>query len=207
MSDPFQIVQEVLESELGQVPKGFPRHGELAGAFAALREARDDRDHLREKVASLEAGDKEKEKEIDLREDGKLVNVGEYECVTCTRCATTFAIVHPTCPRCVMQAEAAWLRHELEKAEEKLAQGDNEVTAIYDRLMERATRVERDLQESSEIILGLKKELEKFAGAREEERAKTARLREALVEIEAQSRNPYGDSGAMAHIAREVLGE
>lgn len=32
--------------------------------------------------------------------DNNLVHVGERECVTCTRCATTFAAVHPACPYC-----------------------------------------------------------------------------------------------------------
>lgn len=29
-----------------------------------------------------------------------LVEVGPHECVTCQRCATTFARVHPACPSC-----------------------------------------------------------------------------------------------------------
>lgn len=31
---------------------------------------------------------------------GDLVAVGMHACVTCTRCSTTFAAVHPACPRC-----------------------------------------------------------------------------------------------------------
>ncbi len=34
----------------------------------------------------------------------RLVAVGEHECVTCHRCACTFARVHPACPRCSQEA-------------------------------------------------------------------------------------------------------
>lgn len=30
----------------------------------------------------------------------ELVAVGKHECVTCMRCACTFAAVHPACPSC-----------------------------------------------------------------------------------------------------------
>lgn len=29
-----------------------------------------------------------------------MIPVGEHDCVTCPRCACTFASVHPACPRC-----------------------------------------------------------------------------------------------------------
>jgi len=34
-----------------------------------------------------------------------LLDVGEHECVTCPRCACTFAKVHPACPRCSVEAQ------------------------------------------------------------------------------------------------------
>jgi hypothetical protein len=34
------------------------------------------------------------------------IDVGEHECVTCPRCATTYAKVHPACPRCSSAARA-----------------------------------------------------------------------------------------------------
>jgi len=43
-----------------------------------------------------------------------LVKVGSHECVTCQRCATTFAAVHPACPSCSQEfrfrADNDWLR-------------------------------------------------------------------------------------------------
>lgn len=33
----------------------------------------------------------------------ELISVGLHECVTCLKCACTFAAVHPACPRCAEQ--------------------------------------------------------------------------------------------------------
>lgn len=38
------------------------------------------------------------------REMPELIPVGKHECVTCRRCATTFAAVHPECPACILRA-------------------------------------------------------------------------------------------------------
>lgn len=40
----------------------------------------------------------------------RLIAVGTHECVTCPRCACTFAAVHPACPRCSEESRerAAW---------------------------------------------------------------------------------------------------
>lgn len=35
--------------------------------------------------------------------EARLIPVGSHECVTCERCATTFAAVHPACPSCVQR--------------------------------------------------------------------------------------------------------
>src|SRR5215471_10407359 len=38
---------------------------------------------------------------LDSREPvAAFIPVGKHECVTCLRCATTYAAVHPACPRC-----------------------------------------------------------------------------------------------------------
>ena len=54
-----------------------------------------------------------------------LVRVGEHECVTCERCATTFAVVHPACPSCSqefrLRQELVECRDRLEHAERKFA--------------------------------------------------------------------------------------
>jgi hypothetical protein len=39
----------------------------------------------------------------------KTVDVGMHECVTCTRCATTYARVHPACPSCSMETRLGTL--------------------------------------------------------------------------------------------------
>lgn len=56
-----------------------------------------------------------------------LVEVGPHECVTCQRCATTFAAVHPACPSCSqefrLRADNERLR---EAAQQALAKADAE---------------------------------------------------------------------------------
>jgi hypothetical protein len=55
-----------------------------------------------------------------------LMRVGKHECVTCQRCACTFAAVHPACPRC---SEEFRKRAEVERLRERVTN--------YERYVER----------------------------------------------------------------------
>lgn len=33
----------------------------------------------------------------------RLIRVGEHECFTCTKCSTTFGIIHSVCPVCALE--------------------------------------------------------------------------------------------------------
>jgi hypothetical protein len=74
-----------------------------------------------------------------------LIDVGEHECVTCTRCATTFAKVHPACPECTAQDEIERLREAYDDEGHKLRGALEERDALKKRV-ERLRRVVQAVQ-------------------------------------------------------------
>ena len=61
----------------------------------------------------------------------RLIAVGLHECVTCLRCATTFAAVHPACPYCSAREEIERYRRAL-SAHHDLSTLSDEVIREYD---------------------------------------------------------------------------
>ncbi len=81
--------------------------------------------------------------EIEHEEARRLVAVGEHECVTCHRCACTFARVHPACPRCSQEARGLVA---LAKAEQEL----NRAEVNHNFWEARALRAEAQLAKAEQ---------------------------------------------------------
>jgi len=106
--------------------------------------------------------------------------VGEHECATCKRCATTYAIVHPACPKCAER---------------------DRVEAELSRLREQRDATMRSYDSCIRT-------LEKAVETAEAAEARCARLQQALREIE-EYRYPLNGTleaiVAMKALAREAL--
>ena len=70
-----------------------------------------------------------------------LLPIGEHECVTCTRCALSFAAAHPACPRCAQ----AW------RGEQDLARLSVWVSGDVARARELAKQIVGDERDSTRV--------------------------------------------------------
>lgn len=80
-----------------------------------------------------------------------LLPVGEHECVTCRRCACTFAVVHPACPRCSTEERAA---QQLEQAD-SLAEANKRLNEWYGTAKREAERYREALARARQDITEL----------------------------------------------------
>ena len=67
-----------------------------------------------------------------------LIEVGEHQCLTCTRCSTTFARVHPACPSCSQEFRARAENERLRKVVESIPLPSTDDAGVYFDLYERA---------------------------------------------------------------------